>query len=233
MRKGHHPPRTVLAILLALSMTVAGHEYGRSQTQEDRRLYDNDDLFNQLSGAYRTKLERMFGRKLTIAGGKITGEQYSTGTVRLLRSSPGDGIFSAVPNPPVNNAAADATSQDTQSETAIVLGSGSAVIAGFNDSGSFLGGANKFSGASRSTDGGTSFTDLGALPNNGSDGDAGDPVLARSNMTGTIFFSRTSTGTWIDAATFFRISRRFEPWISMSPASLALCPRIFRYSGSR
>lgn len=173
MRKGYHLSRTALTLLVLLSVTIAGKEFGRAQSAGDRRLYDNDELFNQLSGAYRTKLERMFGRKQMIAGGKISGEQFSTGNIPLLRSNPGEGILSAVSNTLVNNAAADATSQDTQSETAIVLGSGSVVIAGFNDSGSFLGGASKFTGASRSADGGTSFIDLGALPNNGSDGDAG------------------------------------------------------------
>lgn len=205
MRKRFHLSRTALTLLVLLSVTIAGKEFGRAQSAGDRRLYDNDELFNQLSGAYRTKLERMFGRKQMIAGGKISGEQFSTGNIPLLRSNPGEGILSAVSNTLVNNAAADATSQDTQSETAIVLGSGSVVIAGFNDSGSFLGGASKFTGASRSADGGTSFIDLGALPNNGSDGDAGDPVLARSASTGTIFLSTLSFTTaenlWIFRST--------------------------------
>ena len=58
----------------------------------------------------------------------------------------------------------------------------------YNDSGSFINGAQKFTGFSRSTNGGATWTDKGTLPTN-PDGDAGDPVLARSSLTGTIFLS--------------------------------------------
>jgi hypothetical protein len=91
----------------------------------------------------------------------------------------------------VNNTAADTTSQDTQSETAIVLGSGSTVVAAFNDSESNVGGANHFTGFSVSGNGGTSFTDAGTLPAS-SNGDVGDPVLARDNVKGNIYLSTLS-----------------------------------------
>src|SRR2546423_8087322 len=64
----------------------------------------------------------------------------------------------------VNNPAADTTSQNTQSETTIVLGSGTNVVSGFNDSGSNVGGVNKFTGFSTSANSGTAWTDRGALP---------------------------------------------------------------------
>ncbi|NOT30891.1 MAG: hypothetical protein HOP15_10635 [Planctomycetes bacterium] len=85
----------------------------------------------------------------------------------------------------VNDPKADLTAQDTQSETALVLGAGSNLIAGFNDSGSFIG-ANHFTGWAYSSDGGQSWIDPGVLP--GSD-DAGDPVLARDNTTGRTYFA--------------------------------------------
>jgi hypothetical protein len=60
------------------------------------------------------------------------------------------------------------------------------------DSGSFIppnfANDSKFTGFSQSTNGGATWTDKGTLPTN-PDGDAGDPVLARSRLTGTIFFS--------------------------------------------
>jgi hypothetical protein len=86
-----------------------------------------------------------------------------------------------------NNTGASGTGNFTQSETSVVA-FGSTVLIAYNDSGSNAGGSNKFSGFSRSTDGGLTFTDGGTLPNN-PNGDAGDPVLARDNTTGRIYYA--------------------------------------------
>ncbi len=86
-----------------------------------------------------------------------------------------------------NNAGSTGSANFTQSETSIIA-FGSNVLIGFNDSGSFTGGANKFTGYSYSTDGGTSFIDGGTLPTS-SVGDVGDPVIARNETTGRIYFS--------------------------------------------
>ncbi|RKY91575.1 MAG: hypothetical protein DRQ13_11295, partial [Ignavibacteriae bacterium] len=86
-----------------------------------------------------------------------------------------------------NNTGSTGTANFTQSETSI-LAFGSTVLIGFNDSGSFTGGANKFTGWSYSTDGGSTFMDGGTLPTSGI-GDAGDPVLAMDESTGRIYFS--------------------------------------------
>ena len=86
-----------------------------------------------------------------------------------------------------NNNGATATELFTQSETTI-LAYGNNVITGFNDAGSRAGLVNRFTGYSYSTDGGLTFTDGGNLPAS-TDGDAGDPVLARNNTTGRIYFS--------------------------------------------
>src|SRR5262245_34963488 len=86
-----------------------------------------------------------------------------------------------------NNAGATGTGLFTQSETAIAA-FGATVVVGFNDSGSNAGGTNKFTGFARSTDGGATFTDGGTLPTNPG-GDAGDPVLARNNTTGRLYFA--------------------------------------------
>jgi hypothetical protein len=84
-----------------------------------------------------------------------------------------------------NNTGSIGTQWFTQSETTL-LAFGSTVVVGFNDSGS-NNGASKFTGFSRSIDGGATFTDGGTLPTN-SGGDAGDPILARNATTGRIFF---------------------------------------------
>jgi hypothetical protein len=75
----------------------------------------------------------------------------------------------------------------TQSETTLVA-FGNTVVVGFNDSGSNGITSNKFTGWSRSIDGGNTFVDGGQLPTN-ANGDAGDPALARDDTTGRIFFS--------------------------------------------
>ncbi len=86
-----------------------------------------------------------------------------------------------------NNGGATGTSRYTQSETSM-LAFGNTVVAGFNDAGSFQPGTNQFTGWSYSTDGGLTFTDGGVLPTSAI-GDAGDPVFARDNTTGRIYYS--------------------------------------------
>ncbi len=87
----------------------------------------------------------------------------------------------------VNNPGADATAQDTQSETSIAA-IGNKVSVAWNDSGSFIGGANRFTGYGFSDNGGLSFTDRGSLPPSG-EGDAGDPVLAADTSFNTVYLS--------------------------------------------
>ncbi len=100
---------------------------------------------------------------------------------------------SAVPESPTanalinNNNGSTGAAFFTQSETSLVA-FGNTIVAGFNDSGSFAGNTNHFTGWSRSTDGGAAWTDGGALPASAA-GDAGDPVLARDNTSGRIYFA--------------------------------------------
>src|SRR6266404_8291164 len=87
-----------------------------------------------------------------------------------------------------NNTGITGCNDFTQSETTVVS-FGSTIIAGFNDSGSYAGGTtNHFTGYSRSTDGGVTWTDGGTLPASTA-GDAGDPVLARDSTSGRIYFA--------------------------------------------
>lgn len=92
----------------------------------------------------------------------------------------------------VNNTAEDRTSNDTQSETSLVVTPNGTVVGAFNDSEEYTGGAtNHFTGWSTSSDGGATFTDHDALPAS-SNGDAGDPSLAVNNANGTVYFSTLS-----------------------------------------
>jgi len=144
----------------------------------DWELYSDPELFNQLSSAYQNRLERIYGHK-----GKVR-----SGTSKASQAEENPDATLVVPNTLVNNPAADATTQDTQSETTIILGAGSNILCSFNDSGSDLGGSNHFTGIALSTNTGDAWTDQGTLPSSTS-GDAGDPVYARSASTGTAILS--------------------------------------------
>jgi methionine-rich copper-binding protein CopC len=87
------------------------------------------------------------------------------------------------------------SSQDTQSETSLVL-DGSTVMAAFNDSTLYdrTHMSYHFTGYAVSGDGGQSFQDGGGLPTVPG-GDAGDPVLARDNVTGRVYFATLNLNT--------------------------------------
>lgn len=190
--------RTLIALAASLLLIAAS---ARAQMDSVRyRLWADDAQFVRLSGAAQNLLIAKFGPKLLRNGkgnlispggstGGGVGETFGTGPAgQIVKGSGFREAMTALPNNLVNNAAADATAQDTQSETALVLGSGSNVISGFNDSGSFLAGAHKFTGFSTSADGGSSWTDGGTLPFDSS-GDAGDPCLSRNTTTGRVYLS--------------------------------------------
>ena len=109
-----------------------------------------------------------------------------------------------------NNAGATGTGLFTQSETTIVA-FGNTVVVGFNDSGSNSGGANKFTGFARSTDGGATFTDGGTLPTNPG-GDAGDPVIVRDDTTGRLYFA--TLGFSVSTIQVFRSDDNGATWMA-------------------
>jgi hypothetical protein len=86
-----------------------------------------------------------------------------------------------------NNLGSNGASGFTHSETT-TISFGNTVLVGYNDSGENNVASNKFTGWSRSTDGGATFTDGGPLPTN-PNGDVGDPVLARDNTTGRVYYA--------------------------------------------
>jgi hypothetical protein len=115
----------------------------------------------------------------------------------VTKISSADIIMTAIANSAVNNPALDITgSQKTQSETAIIRGSGNNLVSAYNDSGAFggSGGGNVFTGYSTSSDNGATWTDRAFIPA-GAIGHFGDPVLARNNTTGVIFQATLSAAT--------------------------------------
>ena len=143
--------------------------------------------FDEMSSAGQMRTERMAGaRKVK---GIIKRYDYAASSyVPIITDITDAPNSSAFVDPLTNDPAADTTARNTQSETTIVLASGTNVVSAFNDSGSNVAGANKFTGFSTSANSGTSWTDRGTLPTAAGNGDAGDPILARNNTTGTILF---------------------------------------------
>ncbi len=221
------PRRIVLPGILIMALLTPGALYAQADSAR-YHLWLDDAQFAKLSSAAQNLLIAKFGPKLRRDGkgnliapggstGSGTGAGFGTGPAgQIVKGSGLFGAMTAIPNNLVNNAAADATAQDTQSETTIVLGSGSNIISGFNDSGSHVGGVNKFTGFSTSASAGSSWTDGGTLPNDTS-GDAGDPVLSRNATTGRVYFSTLAfSGTGLQ---MFRSDNNGGTW--MPPVNCA------------
>src|SRR6185369_16993743 len=145
----------------------------------ERAAYEDAYLFEQLSGAARTRAELKFGTK--------SGPIDFLGPV--IKTPAGPAPRTVMANNLVNDPSTDGTAQDTQSETTLTLGAGSNVVCAFNDSA--LSASFHFTGFSVSVNAGATWTDKGALPASG-DGDAGDPVLAYIAKTGTILLATLS-----------------------------------------
>src|SRR5439155_12417652 len=128
-----------------------------------------------------------------------------------------DRAVPSINNVLVNDPAMDDTAQDTQSETAIVLGAGNRVIVAYNDSGSAVGGARHFSGYAVSSNGGSNFSDKGTLPASPA-GDGADPALARSDVTGTIFLAVTAPNPAFNGPSeMLNVFRSADNGVSFSP----------------
>ena len=218
--------RLALPLSRALPLVALVHLATAATAQEDQQLllYKDPVEFEKLSSAAQNLLIARFGPhpRLDEKGNPlppIVEPRHPRARRVGPRPPGGGGVIDILGNVLVNNAAADATAQDTQSETALVLGTGSNLIAGFNDSGSFLG-ANHFTGWAYSTDGGQTWTDPGILP--GSD-DAGDPVLARDDTTGRIYFSNLSfVGAGINVFRSDNDGASWMPRVNAAPGSSGL-----------
>ena len=179
------------------------------QEISERQLYDDDESFQQLSGAKQSLLEQKFGKKEILIEGTITSSNQGREAIQPEASQipiNGPNATDILIN---NNTGATGTAYFTQSETDI-LAFGNNVLIGFNDAGSFNG-ASKFTGFSYSTNGGTSFTDGGTLPTNAG-GDAGDPVFARNESTGRIYFS--TLGFNVSTIQVFRSDNNGLTWLA-------------------
>ena len=193
-----------LALLCCLAATTAVQAQDVTNDAQ-RQLYDNPAIFQKLSGAARSALERKFGKPVARVAAKASAPLSIT-------AAPGNSL--------VNNPGADATAQDTQSETTLCLASNNTIVVGFNDSGSYLSGASHFTGWSRSTDGGSTFTDEGTLPAS-ANGDVGDPVLARDVLSNRLYFATLMfNGVGMQIFTSTNNGASFAPPVNGAPGFL-------------
>ena len=202
-----------VALVGGALLAAATGVYLYADPDPDRALYDDDVAFSQLSSGGQQRLILKFGQKPS------TGAPASVPVFGFL-----SGLSPSAPTPAnvlVNNLAEDLTAQDTESETTLVLGAGSNIVVGFNDSGSFRGPSfNQFTGYSLSTDGGVTFTDKDRLPAS-VNGDVGDPVLARDTTTGTIYFSTLMfSGSGMQCFRSFDNGSTFTAPVNCAPGTL-------------
>src|ERR1041384_6651813 len=133
--RGH----TLPAVLFCSLMASQGSVFAQLDSVR-YRLWADDAQFSKLSGAAQNLLIAKFGPKLQrdrkgnlVSPAANTGvgfeESFGTGPAgQIVKGGGFRSAMTALPNNLVNSAAADATAQDTQSETALVLGSASNVI---------------------------------------------------------------------------------------------------------
>lgn len=213
----YYSPRFTPFLIATLIATVflLLPPFSKSQSDSDRKLYNDPVLFEQLSSSGQNLLRLRLGLAHAPHSSITRLQKKEERKFVFQQSSPSSNLLSALANVLVNNAAADATAQDTQSETSILL-AGSIILAGFNDSGSYLGGASHFTGFSRSTDGGATWVDGGTLPAS-ANGDAGDPVLARNNTTGRIYFATLQFNN--NGMAMFRSDNNGATWMAPTQAA--------------
>src|SRR6266550_8946761 len=119
---------------LAAQTAIAQGNSGEHGKSAEQLVYEDDHLFEQLSGAARTRAEHKYGRKFH---GKRKAPPLSEDAIGTDGDF-SDGMwarnvspFNALPNPLVNDPTTDRTDQDTQSETTLILAGGSNVVCGF------------------------------------------------------------------------------------------------------
>lgn len=155
-----------------------------------QQMLDGYSNINHLADAWQS-----YGMRLTDPS-FIAQVKLSRAAHALAASTPGASVVQV--SDPSTDVAYSAFGGFTQSETSTAR-CGNSVVVGYNDSGSvfetpffFTGsGGESFSGASYSTDGGMTFTDIGPMPPGANTGNflGGDPVLNCSDSN-TFFYSQ-------------------------------------------
>jgi hypothetical protein len=167
------------AMLAAPADLVTGQEAGDACA-----LLNDSSVMSQISGPGEAALK--------LQCGVTSAESGAVSRASIGVTAGVDGL--------VNNRGTDSFPNVTQSETSVAI-NGNIVLVGYNDSGQF-GPTGDFTGYARSTNGGTTFTDMGTLPTPGDNIQAvfGDPVIVadRNRLggdNGRFYFANLATLT--------------------------------------
>ena len=179
-----------------------------SQTKPDYSWLLNAPQRKLLSNAGENMLRRITGE----AAADLRKPQPSKFKPRTALAAP--------PNVQVNDSSIDTEESTTQSETAIAKSDlTGTIVAGWNDSGELINGS--INGYGRSTDGGASWTDLGAFEPPPGGSHFGDPTLAIHQTTGRFYFATLAQD--ISGRSIIGVGRSlddgvtFEPQVDASP----------------
>ena len=156
---------------------IPAYEFSLSMRAEALEILASP-IFDEMSSAGQMNIQRMAGAR-KVAGVIVPFDfsSYKAPTIPVPFRDASSPDTSNFVDPLVNDPALDTTSAKTQSETTIVLGSGTNVVSSYNDSGSNAVVSNKFTGYSTSANSGTAWTDRHELPTAAGNGDAGDPKV--------------------------------------------------------
>ncbi len=181
-------PAIILVMVAAVSIPViAAEEEGKAVI--DKPLPDECAL---LDDPEKRALMDGLLFKLLVACGR-TEELGQVKQAPSMEAGPGtdDG-----PDVAVNDTGSDTASSATQSETSMALNEDTGTVcAGYNDSNHYFASGDGFTGFSRSTDSGATFTDQGAL----GVGSGGDPAIVWRRADGHFYFGALHTnglGLW-------------------------------------
>ncbi len=121
---------------------------------------------------------------------RACGREHELGTVRQEPAV--DLSAEAGTDVPVNDPAVDTTaSSHTQSETSLAVNEVTGTIcSGYNDSHDYFAGTGGFSGFSRSTDGGATFSDRGSIGSSS----GGDPAVVWRKADGHFYYASLTNG---------------------------------------
>jgi hypothetical protein len=167
---------------MALSLPVPLVGAQGTPSSDACALLSDPETMQMISGPGQTALQVQCGVSNPTTGADVLPNlATSDDDLSIATITPGNVL--------VNDRTTDVYPQITESETSVAV-SGTTVLVGFNDSGGFLPGRTTFTGYSRSTDGGATFTDLGSptVPLNNIASISGDPVVVAAR-TGTTFFA--------------------------------------------
>ena len=179
-----------IALVLAAAFSVpalASEEPGKSATEkplpEECALLDDPEK--------RALMDGLLFKLLVACGRSDELGQVKQSPAMAVGQGTDDG-----PDVAVNDPSGDTASSQTQSETSMALNEVTGTIcAGYNDSNHHFASSAGFTGFSRSTDSGATFTDQGAL----GVGSGGDPAIVWRRADGHFYFGALHTnglGLW-------------------------------------